>query len=266
VRDDRLVPLTVTTEHAEIAALLSEIVAADPVRGTVLGTVLTSLEDTAWCARWADGVAVRSGRGYPLVLHGSASGVAGELAGALQSVPGWTVLSGPAGAVRAVAAALPERTPTHEMAQRLFRLDELVAPEVAGRPMIATERDGDLVLGWYRAFAAEAHAVVADAERAAARIVAERGCFLWCVDGTAVSMAARRPVLAGSARIGPVFTPSEHRGHGYGSAVTAAATRSVMAEGAVPVLFTDLANPTSNRIYQALGYRPVEDRLMITFR
>jgi predicted GNAT family acetyltransferase len=73
-------------------------------------------------------------------------------------------------------------------------------------------------------------------------------------------------VLGGSARVGPVYTPPEHRGRGYGSAVTAAATRSILAEGAVPVLFTDLANPTSNKIYRALGYRPVEERLIVALR
>jgi predicted GNAT family acetyltransferase len=67
------------------------------------------------------------------------------------------------------------------------------------------------------------------------------------------------------ARIGPVYTPPEYRGHGYGSAVTAAATAAVLAAGAVPVLYTDLANPTSNKIYQAIGYRAVADRAAVWF-
>jgi predicted GNAT family acetyltransferase len=78
-------------------------------------------------------------------------------------------------------------------------------------------------------------------------------------------MAGRRRVFAGSARLGPVYTPPGLRGRGYGSAVTAAATRAIQDDGGVPVLFTDLANPTSNKIYQQLGYRPVERRLVVTF-
>jgi predicted GNAT family acetyltransferase len=66
--------------------------------------------------------------------------------------------------------------------------------------------------------------------------------------------------------IGPVYTPPPQRGRGYGSAVTALATRSILEEGAVPVLFTDLANPTSNKIYQALGYQAVEDRVIVLLR
>jgi predicted GNAT family acetyltransferase len=72
-------------------------------------------------------------------------------------------------------------------------------------------------------------------------------------------MAAQRVPIAGTARIGPVYTPPEQRGHGYGSAVTAAATRAILACPAVPLLFTDMANPVSNTIYQRLGYRPVGD-------
>jgi FR47-like protein len=79
-------------------------------------------------------------------------------------------------------------------------------------------------------------------------------------------MATRRPVIAGCARVGPVYTPTRWRGKGYGSAITAAATRDVLDEGGLPVLFTDLANQTSNDIYQRLGYYAVEDRVEIDFR
>jgi predicted GNAT family acetyltransferase len=48
--------------------------------------------------------------------------------------------------------------------------------------------------------------------------------------------------------------------------VTAAASQDILNDGGVPVLFADLANPTSNDIYQRLGYYPVQDRLQIEFR
>jgi predicted GNAT family acetyltransferase len=70
----------------------------------------------------------------------------------------------------------------------------------------------------------------------------------------------------GCVRVGPVYTPRHWRGKGYGSAVTAAAIRDVLDDGGLPVLFTDLADPTSNDIYQRLGYYSVEDRLEIAFR
>jgi predicted GNAT family acetyltransferase len=70
--------------------------------------------------------------------------------------------------------------------------------------------------------------------------------------------------VAGVARIGPVYTPPEHRRRGYGAAVTAAASRAACG-GTAPevVLFTDLGNPTSNKIYTEIGFRPVRDYLEV---
>ncbi|MFJ9947772.1 GNAT family N-acetyltransferase [Kitasatospora sp. NPDC091207] len=90
---------------------------------------------------------------------------------------------------------------------------------------------------------------------------------LWEDGGTPVAMAGNSPVIAGMSRIGPVYTPGERRGRGYASGVTAAATAHALAQGATEVLlYTDLANPTSNSIYQQLGYRPVEDCLTVGLR
>jgi predicted GNAT family acetyltransferase len=80
-------------------------------------------------------------------------------------------------------------------------------------------------------------------------------------------MACRHRTAAGVARVGPVFTPPEHRRHGYGAAVTAACTRDALERDADDVvLFTDLDNPTSNAIYQRLGYLPVSDHAVVRFR
>jgi predicted GNAT family acetyltransferase len=67
-------------------------------------------------------------------------------------------------------------------------------------------------------------------------------------------------------RIGPVYTPPGFRGRGYASVLTAEASRRAREAGAEEVLlYTDLANPTSNSIYQRIGYRAVEDRVVLTF-
>jgi predicted GNAT family acetyltransferase len=59
-------------------------------------------------------------------------------------------------------------------------------------------------------------------------------------------------------RIGPVYTPAEHRGHGYAAALTAAVAEDALAKGAVAVtLFADAANPTSNNVYRRIGFREV---------
>jgi predicted GNAT family acetyltransferase len=71
---------------------------------------------------------------------------------------------------------------------------------------------------------------------------------------------------AGVARVGPVYTPPARRGHGYGSAVTALASQSgIDAAATHVVLYTDLSNPTSNSIYQAIGFVPDHDSGRWTF-
>jgi predicted GNAT family acetyltransferase len=68
------------------------------------------------------------------------------------------------------------------------------------------------------------------------------------------------------ARVGPVYTPPALRRRGYAGAATAAASQAALDAGArVVVLYTDLANPTSNALYQRLGHRPVEDRVVMSF-
>jgi predicted GNAT family acetyltransferase len=103
--------------------------------------------------------------------------------------------------------------------------------------------------------------------RAVARRQIEDGrLWLWHEPaGRPVALAGRSVVAAGVARIGPVYTPPRHRRRGYGSAVTAAVTADALDRAGRVVLFTDLANPTSNAIYQRLGYRPVSDRLIVRF-
>ena len=67
-------------------------------------------------------------------------------------------------------------------------------------------------------------------------------------------------------RVGPVYTPPGHRRHGYGAAVTAAAARWASDAGARQVvLFVDEANPTTNRLYPRLGFRPVHEVVELSF-
>ncbi|HUA47153.1 MAG TPA: GNAT family N-acetyltransferase [Solirubrobacteraceae bacterium] len=109
-------------------------------------------------------------------------------------------------------------------------------------------------------FAREAN--VAGAAQSAAMVdgsIRRHGLFLW-EDGRPVSMIGVNPAVAGVVRIGPVYTPAPRRRRGYaGSAVAAASRRALASDAERCMLFTDLANPTSNKIYAEVGYRRVGD-------
>jgi predicted GNAT family acetyltransferase len=83
--------------------------------------------------------------------------------------------------------------------------------------------------------------------------------WLWEDGGEVVHLTGANLPAYGVVRIGPVYTPKERRGLGYASAAVAEVSRLVQAAGDRACLFTDQANPTSNAIYQRLGYRPVVD-------
>lgn len=154
-----------------------------------------------------------------------------------------------------------------DRASRLFRLDSVVAPRsAAGSARAATPVEVDLGVAWMDAFALEVGGRASDAVRRNVedRIAAGR-VLVWETEGEVVSFLGHSPVLVGHARIGPVYTPPEHRGAGYASNLVAYASQLLLDLGAVPTLFTDVANPTSNAIYQAIGYTPVADASEITF-
>lgn len=151
---------------------------------------------------------------------------------------------------------------------RLHRLTVLVPPNPAppGTARTATPADRSLLIDWLERFARDAHEPRDDVPRAVDHRIDCGGLTLWEVDGVPVACAGAHPSVAGAVRVGPVYTPDDQRRRGYAGAVTAAVTRAAMDSGAREILlFTDLANPTSNALYRRLGYRPVEDRLVLSF-
>lgn len=147
--------------------------------------------------------------------------------------------------------------------ERIFRADSATAPSgVAGQMDPAGEEHKDLLERWVRAFMAEAlpdGVPQEDPEAFVSRKLWSQGLYLW-VDMGVVSFAGCGGPTKNGIRIGPVYTPPEFRRRGYASALVACLTRQLLAEGRrFCFLFTDLANPTSNAIYQRIGYRAVTD-------
>jgi predicted GNAT family acetyltransferase len=156
------------------------------------------------------------------------------------------------------------------IAERAYRLERVVPPAgVSGAVRLATEADRDLLVAWVDAFGTEALGR-ADPAKASATVdrsfrAGTRTWYLWD-DGGPVSVAAAGGRTPNGIRIGPVYTPPERRRRGYASALTAAASQAELDKGRRFIfLFTDLANPTSNKIYQSIGYEPVIDIDQITF-
>jgi predicted GNAT family acetyltransferase len=158
--------------------------------------------------------------------------------------------------------------------QRIYALQTVrPAPTTDGRMRLAGEEDRALLLDWISAFADEALAEGPSTDEDGlrrtvdARLGSPSGGFgLWEVAGRPVSLAGFGGRTPNGVRIGPVYTPPEHRNHGYGTVVTAAVSRLLLERGhRFCFLYTDLANPTSNSIYLRIGYEPVCDSRELAF-
>jgi hypothetical protein len=129
-----------------------------------------------------------------------------------------------------------------------------------GRLRPAVQEDIRVLGPWTAAFSDEAQIPgISDPYRLARERIAEGNLFVWD-DGGPVSMAAAAGQTRNGTRIGWVYTPLQHRHKGYASACVADFSELLLARGnSYCCLFTDLANPTSNKIYHRIGYRPVSD-------
>ena len=152
--------------------------------------------------------------------------------------------------------------------QRVYELRQVVHPgSTRGGLRVATEDDLDLVTKWAATFNREAlmERDLREAEEVAPSAISRRELYLW-EDGKPVSMAAKtRPTTHGMA-VSLVYTPPGERRKGYATACVAALSQLLLDSGyEFCTLFTDLANPTSNSIYQKIGYVPVCDFVEYVF-
>lgn len=157
------------------------------------------------------------------------------------------------------------------MRQGIYAARKVAPPDVSGVARKAVPSDREVVVGWLRAFEGEAlpdDAPHLDLEGAFERRVRSdaAGFFLWEDEGEPVSLCGCGGRTPHGVRIGPVYTPPERRGRGYGSAVTAHVTKEQLGAGRdYCFLYTDLANPTSNKIYVNIGYERVCDSAEYAF-
>jgi predicted GNAT family acetyltransferase len=99
------------------------------------------------------------------------------------------------------------------------------------------------------------------------RIRAGGGLWIWDVDGEPVSMCGRTAPVCGVPRIGPVWTPREHRRRGFAAAISAFVCAEALSGGArACTLFADAANATSNGVYERIGFRRVAESVEADFQ
>ncbi len=129
-----------------------------------------------------------------------------------------------------------------------------------GEMRLAADADWSLLIDWSLAFAADCGlpGTREEIERSVDFVLRRQSRYLWTDAGEPVSMAGTAGATPHGIRIGSVYTPPHHRGRGCATALVATLTQSMFAAGRrFCFLYTDAANPTSNAIYERIGYRYV---------
>lgn len=277
------------TDARGVLANASAYLASEPVLHTVLSTVAHRLVDAPVTTqpRWfaivseADrtvGVAMRTAPFpphpvYVLPMPEAAARALGEALRARGEAV--TELNGFLPALEHLGAGLGKRPVMRERLS-LFELATPRAPTTTptGSLRVATDDDIELVHRWFNEFglaaAAQAGRPAEDhGERVSLADVTKEianGLIRIWDDGGPVHVSAARPPSFGVARIGPVYTPAEHRGRGYAGATVHALAEQLLAEGARVCLFADQANPISTRLYESLGFRAVAETALVALR
>ncbi|MBS3753906.1 MAG: GNAT family N-acetyltransferase [Anaerolineales bacterium] len=169
------------------------------------------------------------------------------------------------------AEAWSQRTgmePELNTEMRIYKLEDVNPVEgVPGEMRLAAVEERDLLLKWFQAFHQEALGEEVEVERVEKGVEhylhgdpRRRGLMFWEVEGRPVSMTGYSGPTPHGIRINAVYTPPELRRNGYASACVAALSQHLLDQVyRFCFLFTDLDNPTSNHIYQEIGYRAVSD-------
>lgn len=277
-----------TTDPVAFRELAGPHLAAEPLVSTVVSTMLDRavadprpVEHPRWWAAVLEGdqvvgVAMRTApfRPYPLYLLAMPDAAA-------RALGRWLVdqgedvahANGVRSSVEVVLGVVAEargcatRVLEHD---RLWEAGAVEAPSgVRGDARLATPDDVDLVVTWCQDFMPAADRQAGRPPREgegehldhdwAADRIASGLVWLWEVEGRVVHLTVHGAPALGVARVGPVYTPVEHRGHGYAAALVAEVTGRILAAGDRACLFTDVDNPVSHGVYERIGYRPVTE-------
>ncbi len=219
--------------------------------GDIVGCLLRTPPHGVVLSRFEDLAGVDAVAAEVIDSHPELPGVVGPAAEAARFADAWSRSTG-------APARIGFRQRVHSAAE------VHPVPRASGQMREARPDDEPTVVEWLRAFAEEAlheQPHVEDVELGYRRREADPdGAWLVWDDDGLVSVAAYGNPTPSGIRVGPVYTPPEHRGRGYATSLVAELTAERLAAGSTYCfLFTDLANATSNAIYARIGYESVSD-------
>lgn len=200
--------------------------------------------------------------GLTRLPHGAIADLVNEVADVFDELP---AVMGPAAQTRAFAEAWAmsrNQNCRPSMHQRIYELRSVIppAPMPPGQLRLANKHDVELLVSWLNEFSTETRVGTVNVHAFAENHIHNKTVFLWEVDGEPRTSSLYSGKTPNGVRVGFVYTAPEFRRRGYASACVAAVSKRALDSGySFCCLYTDLSNPTSNNIYQRIGYTVVCD-------
>jgi RimJ/RimL family protein N-acetyltransferase len=156
----------------------------------------------------------------------------------------------------------------HIIRERLYAVRSVAdIPTRSGVLEPARPEHFPVLVDWFRAFHNESMPTAPELDYA--QIVGTRiehgTMFVWLEGNEPLGMAGSARQTRKAICVNAVYTPPEHRGKGVATSCVATLTKLLLKDFASCVLFADLANDTSNAIYQRIGYAGIQDFTLIHF-
>ncbi len=153
------------------------------------------------------------------------------------------------------------------MDQRIYQLKELKKnADQTGIFRWADKSDQAIIQQWVYDFAVSVNQPleIDQAAKRAEELIESNRLAFWEVDNQVVSMANASRPTKNNITINFVYTPKEFRKRGYASNCVAELTQRLLSSGfSSTSLYTDITNPTSNKIYMEIGYEPKIDSILL---
>jgi predicted GNAT family acetyltransferase len=249
----------------------------DPIRTGLITSIATSVEngsrtyeDYFWWAVTSDnqvqGVAIRT------VPYGYVFSPMPEIATkALYSAiskndEGMKEFAGPKTVIDFIEE-VTSATIVEEESELIYQNDSLIPVPPIGQVRTGISEDFELILNWMQEFMAETGLRSFNLESMVQNAIDSGRYSILEINGIPVCLGGNSDVQRfegiSVARVGPIYTPIDLRKKGYASSLTSHITAEIHALGAVAMLYTQADNPTSNKIYQEIGYMLVDENRRI---
>lgn len=156
------------------------------------------------------------------------------------------------------------------MDQGLYRLDKVdqSLERSPGSWRYARRDEAPFLATWYKAFESDTglkNSPLAEIKKKVNQFLEDEEVFFWEDKGKVVSMMKKARPSERGVTVSFVYTPQEERKKGYATTMVAAGSEELLKTYDFCVLYTDMMNPTSNKIYQEIGYQKIADSIHIEF-